>query len=108
MSLPYVSLPQGSSSGSNMSEISSFRPDLLNYSNGQPTDTNSWDGAFQVVLLFRTKEASSKDAANIHKSLVRICNYIKNHPTSKEMPSRDFVPVVKSLWELIDIIFTSK
>jgi len=45
---------------------------------------------------------------NIHKSLVRIRNYIKNHPTSKKMPSRDFIPVVKSLWELFDIIFASK
>jgi len=45
---------------------------------------------------------------NIHESLVRIGNYIKNCPTSKKTPSRDFIPVVKSLWELFDIIFVSK
>ena len=70
---------------------------LLDYGNGQPSDTSSWDGAFQVVLLFRTKKALSKDATNIHESLVRISNYIKNHPLSKKKPSKDFIPVVKSL-----------
>ena len=45
ISLPHVSLPQDSSSGNNMLEMSSFRPDLLNYSNGQPTDLSSWDRA---------------------------------------------------------------
>jgi len=63
---------------------------------------------FQAVFLFGTKEASSTDVANIHESLVRIRNSIKNHPTSKETPSRDFIPVVKSLWELFDVIFVSK
>ena len=39
---------------------------------------------------------------------MRIENYIKNCPTSKEIPSRDFIPVVKSFWELFDIIFVLK
>ena len=105
---PHVPLPQGSSSGSNKSETSSFNQSLLNYGNGQPSDASSWDRVFQTVSLFGTKEASSTDAANIHKSLVRIGNYIKNRPTSKEIPSRDFIPVVKSLRKLFDVIFTSK
>ena len=108
VSSPPVPLPQGGSSSSNVSETSSFKPGLLNYGNGQPSDASSWDGAFQAVSLFRTKEALSKDAANIHESLVRIGNYIKNRPTSKETPSRDFIPVVKSLWELFDVIFASR
>jgi len=46
VSLPYVSLPQGSSSSNNILEMSSFRLGLLNYGNGQPTDVSSWNGAF--------------------------------------------------------------
>jgi len=63
---------------------------------------------FQAVSLFRTKEALSTDAANIYKSLVRIRNYIKYCPTGKKTLSRDFILVVKSLWKLFDVIFTSK
>jgi len=105
---PHVPLSQGGSSSSNKSEMSSFNQSLLNYGNGQPSDASSWDGVFQAVSLFRTKEALSTDTMNIHESLVRIGNYIKNRPTSKEMPSRDFILVIKSLWKLFDIIFTSK
>ena len=108
VSSPCVSLPQGGSSGSNMSETSSFNQSLLNYGNGQPSDASFWDEVFQAVSLFRTKKALSTDATNIYESLVRIENYIKNHPTSKETPSRDFIPVVKSLWKLFDVIFISK
>jgi len=103
-----VPLSQGGSSSSNMSKTSSFNQILLNYSNSQPSDASSWNGAFQAVFLFGTKEVSSTNAMNIHESLVRIRNYIKNCPTSKEIPSRDFIPVVKSLWELFNVIFASK
>ena len=96
MSSPYVPLPQDGSSSSNISETSSFNQSLFNYSNGQPSDASSWDGAFQAVFLFGTKKALSTDVTNIYKSLVRIGNYIKNCPTSKKTPSRDFIPVVKS------------
>ena len=41
ISSPHIPLSQGSSSGSNMSETSSFRLGLLNYGNGQPTDSSS-------------------------------------------------------------------
>ena len=50
----------------------------------------------------------SKDAAHIYESLVRISNYIKNHPVSKKVISNDFVPVIKNLWNLFDTVFTSK
>ena len=42
MSSPHVPLPQGGSSSSNVSETSSFRPGLLNYGNGQPTNSSSY------------------------------------------------------------------
>ena len=87
----HVPMPQGSSYSSNVSEM------LLDYGNGQPADTSSWDRAFQMVLLFGTKEALSKDATNIHKSLVKISNYIKNHSVGKDKPSSNFIPVIKSL-----------
>jgi len=38
---PHVSFPQGGSSGSNVSEMSSFNQSLLNYSSGQPSDASS-------------------------------------------------------------------
>jgi len=71
-------------------------------------DLSSWDEIFQAVLLFGTKETSSKDAENINKSLIRISNYIKNHLLSKRRPSGDFIAVIKSLWELINSIFASE
>ena len=108
ISSPHISLPQDGSSGSNISETSSFNQSLFNYSNGQPSDVSFWDRAFQAVFLFGTKEASSTDVTNIHKSLVRIGNYIKNCPTSKKTPSRDFIPIIKSFWELFDVIFVLK
>ena len=81
---------------------------LLDYGNSQLANTSFWDGAFQTVLLFRTKETLSKDAAHIHESLVRISNYIKNHPVGKEVISNNFVPVIKNLWNLFDTVFASK
>ena len=33
---------------------------------------------------------------------------MKNHPVDKNLPSRDFIPVVKSLWKLIETIYASK
>ena len=40
VSSPHVPLPQDSSSSSNMSEISSFKPGLLNYGNSQLFDAS--------------------------------------------------------------------
>ena len=108
VSLPHVSVPQDRSNSSNMSETSGFKTGLLNYDNGQPSDASSWDGVFQVVSLFGTKETISNNAANIHTSLVRIGNYIKNHLINRESLGNDFIPVVRSLWELINTIFSAK
>ena len=107
VSSPHVPLSQDSLRNSNMSEMSSFKPSLLNYGNGQLTDTSFWDGASYVVSLFETKEALSTDAANIHESLVKIRNYIKNYSVGKEKSSPDFIPVVRSFWELFETIFAT-
>ena len=95
-------------SGNIRLEPSSSNPILLNYSNGQLLDLSSWNGAFQMVFLFGVKEILDKDTKNINTSLMRISNYIKNHLLSKEISSDNFVLVVKSLWELIDTIYTSE
>jgi len=39
---------------------------------------------------------------------VRIGNYIKNHPIDRESPGNNFIPVIRSLWELINTIFSAK
>ena len=99
----HVPMPQDSPHSNNVLEM------LLDYGNGQLADVSSWDGVFQAVSLFGTKETLSKDAAHIHKFLVRISNYIKNHPVSKKVISNNFVSVVvKNLWNLFDTVFTSK
>ena len=106
MPLPYVPLPQMGTSGNIRSEPSSSDLILLNYSNGQPLDLSSWNRAFQAVFLFEVKETLGKDTKNINKSLMRISNYIKNHLLNKEISSGDFVPAIKSLWDLINTIYT--
>ena len=61
-----------------------------------------------MVSIFRTEKTWSDDAANIYESIKRIGSYIKNHPADKNLPSGDFIPVFKSLWKLIETIYTSK
>ena len=69
---------------------------------------NSWDGAYQVVSIFKTKDIQIKDSEMIHKSIKRIETYIKHHPVDKAPPKKDFILVVRNLWKLIDIIYTAK
>ena len=69
---------------------------------------NSWDGAYQVVSIFKTKDIQIKDSEMIHKSIKRIETYIKYHPVDKAPPKKDFILVVRNLWKLIDIIYTAK
>jgi len=61
-----------------------------------------------MVSIFRTEKTWSEHAVNIHESIKRIGSYIKNHLADKNLPSGDFIPVVKSLWKLIEMIYTSK
>ena len=89
-------------------ESSDSVPILLDYSDNQLAITSSWDGAFHAVSIFGTEKTWSKDAANIHESIKRIGSYIKNHLSDKNLLSGDFIPVVKSLWKLIETIYISK
>ena len=109
----YVSLPHNilynmGSSSKNKTESGDSAPTLLDYSDNQPVIASSWDRAFHVVSIFRTEKTWSDNAANIHESIKRIGSYIKNHPADKNLPSGDFIPVFKSLWKLIETIYTSK
>ena len=69
---------------------------------------NSWDGAYQVVSIFKTKDIQIKDSEMIHKSIKRIGTYIKHYLVDKVLPKEDFILVVRNLWKLIDIIYTAK
>jgi len=81
---------------------------LLHYGDNQLVIASSCNEAFHVVSIFGTEKTWSKDVANIHESIKRIDSYIKNHPVDKNLPSGDFIPVVKSLWKLIETIYASK
>jgi len=81
---------------------------LLYYGDNQLAIASSWNEAFHVVFIFGTEKTWSKDVANIYESIKRIDSYIKNHPVDKNPPSGDFIPVVKSLWKLIEMIYASK
>jgi len=108
MSSPHVLLPNTGSSGKNRAESDDFGPSLLDYDNNQPAITSSWNGAFHMVSIFRTKNSGSENATNILESIKQIGLYISNHSVDKKPPVREFVLVVKSLWKLIETIYTSK
>ena len=108
VSSPHDPLHNTGSSGNNRAESGDSAPTLLDYSKNQLVIANSWDGAFHVVSIFGTVKTWSEDAANICESIKRIGSYIKSHPADKNPPSGDFIPVVQSLWMLIDMIYTSK
>ena len=44
----------------------------LNYNPNQALDPESWDGNFQVVLLYSSIEHLASDALNIKESLIRM------------------------------------
>ena len=111
MSSPHVPLPQGGSSSSNMSEMSSFRLGLLNYSNGQPTDSSSCDGACQALFLFGSQETLNQDIKNMQISLERLTNHIKNFLVSingNRKPSREYIPIIKGFCDIINLTFYSR
>ena len=94
------------SNGKNRTE--SAAPSVLDYGEGQPLITSSWDGAHHVLSIFRTEDTIFKDAEMIYDSIRRLRNYIKHHPVDKAPPKEEFVPVVEYLWKLIDTIYTAK
>ena len=108
MSSSHDPLHNTGSSGKNKAESGDSAPTLLNYSDNQPVIASSWDGVFYAVFIFGTEKTWSKDVTNIHESIKRIDSYIKNYPADKNLPSGDFILVVKSFWKLIETIYASK
>ena len=106
VSLPHIPLHNMGSNGKNRAEYVAFS--LLDYNEGQPAIASSWDGAHQVLSIFRTEDTQSKDSKIILKSIKRIRTYIKHHLVDKALPKGDFILVVRNLWKLIDTIYTTK
>ena len=106
VSLPHDPLHNTGSNSKNRAK--STASSLLNYSEGQLAITSSQDGAHQAVSIFGTEDTYIKDSEMIHKSIKRIKTYIKYHPVDKVLPKEDFILVVRNLWKLIDIIYTTK
>jgi len=48
------------------------------------------------------------DAANITQSISRMIDYFKHNPADKKPPAGEFTEVVKALWGLIAMIYTSR
>jgi len=48
------------------------------------------------------------DAANITQSILRMIDYFKHNPANRKPPAGEFAEVVKALWGLIAMIYTSK
>jgi len=80
-------------------------PLVLNYGNNQLSIATSWDGAHHALSIFGTQETSMIDAANITQSMI---DYFKHNPADKKLPAREFAKVIKALWGLIAMIYTSK
>ena len=108
LSSPHVPSPNMDSYGKRRAVSNDSDPSVLNYGNNQPTIASSWNGAFHALSIFGTEESNVEDVKNIHKSLNRIIEFIKHHPANKKSLTREFVSVVRSLWELIGTIFTNK
>ena len=83
-------------------------PFVLNYGNNQPSIATSWDGAHHALSIFGTQETSVIDAANITQSISRMIDYFKHNPADKNPPAGEFAEVVKALWGLIAMIYTSR
>jgi len=83
-------------------------PFVLNYGNNQPSIATSWDGAHHALSIFGTQETSVIDATNITQSISRMIDYFKHNLADKKPPAGEFAEVVKALWGLITMIYTSK
>ena len=83
-------------------------PFVLNYGNNQLSIATSWNGAHHALSIFGTQETSVIDAANITQSISRMSDYFKHNLADKKPPAGEFAKVVKALWSLIAIIYTSK
>ena len=83
-------------------------PSLLNYGRIQPVMPSSWDRAYHALSVFGIDEMNKVDTINMAKSISRIVEYIKNNPTDKKPPAREFEQVTKGFWNLITAVYSSK
>ena len=89
-------------------EFNNFGPSVLSYNNNQPSIASFWDGAHHVLSIFGTKETTTIDATNITQSISRMIDYFKHNPANKKLLAGEFADVVKALWGLIAMIYTSR
>ena len=101
-------VPLANRDPSERSRIEHPSPFVLNYSNNQPSIVTSWDEAHHALSIFGTQETSAIDAANITQSISRMIDYFKHNPADKNPPAGEFAEVVKALWGLIAMIYTSR
>ena len=106
ISLPHALLHNMGSNGKSRAE--SAAPSVLDYGEGQPLITSSWDRAHQALSIFGTKDTIFKDTKMIFNSIRRLRSYIKHHLVDKMPPKGEFVLVVEYLWKLIDTIYAAK
>ena len=104
--LPHVPLYNKSPNGKN--RVASAAPSILDYSEGQPAISDSWDGTHHVLSIFGTENTIYKDSAMIYNSLGRLRNFIKYNLVDSGLTKRELESVVKYLWNLIDTIYTAK
>ena len=102
MSLPYIPLPNKDSSRKSKVEPNNSGLSVLDYSNNQWSVASSWDGAHQVLSIFRTRETTTINTANISLSITRITDYLKHNP------AREFVDIVRAFWSLIVSVYSAR
>jgi len=105
---PQVPLSNRDSMERSRAESNNSGPSVLNYGNNQPLIASSWDGAHHTLSIFGTQETTAIDAANIAQSISRMIDYFKHNPADKKPPAGEFADVVKALWGLITMIYTSR
>ena len=72
----------------------------MDYDINQARDTDSWDGNFQVILLYSFMEYLALDLQNIKVSLTRMQKYIlgKTIEDNNANNIKDFQGVSKMAW----------
>jgi len=108
VSSPQVLLSNSDSMERSRAESNNSGPSVLNYGNNQPSIASSWDGAHHVLSIFGTQKTTTIDAANITQSISRMIDYFKHNLADKKLPAGEFADVVKALWGLITMIYTSR
>jgi len=108
VSSPQVPLSNRDSMERSRAESNNSGPSVFNYSNNQPSIASSWDGAHHALSIFGTQETTAIDTANITQSISRMIDYFKYNLADKGPPAGEFADVVKALWGLIAMIYTSR